>query len=242
MLRRSGAGRPSILVPRIKNMLNKKKLTYIAVELGHHLPYTIFGVTMGLMLLGILNFLATLMRSEHLMAPAAAEMFHVTHASHILFSAMATTAMFWKHEKRILKAMMVGSLGSIVVCALSDSVFPTIGGKLLGIKMSMHICIIEHPGLILPFATAGVLAGFLVPSVIEKSTQYSHSAHVLFSSVSCILYLIGFGMGEWVHQLGIVFILTVISVMLPCCMSGIVFPLVCVHRDCSHDSPAGKSI
>ncbi len=31
-----------------------------------------------------------------------AELFYITHASHILFSAVATTAMFWKHEKKIL--------------------------------------------------------------------------------------------------------------------------------------------
>ena len=205
------------------------------VELGAHLPYTIFGVTMGLMLMGILTFFATLMHSEHLLAGAASEFFHVTHASHILFSAVATTAMFWKHEKTILKAITVGSVGSIVVCALSDSVFPTIGGTILGLHMRMHICIIEHPGIILPFAAVGVLAGFLVPGVIEKSTQYSHSVHVLFSSMSSILYLIGFGMQEWVHSLGAVFIITVIAVMIPCCLSGIVFPLVCAHRNCNHE-------
>lgn len=216
-------------------MINKNKITTIAVELGHHLPYTIFGVTMGLMLMGILTFIATLMHSENLLAPASAEMFHITHASHILFSAVATTAMFWKHEKRILKAIPVGFLGSIGICALSDSVFPTIGGNLLGVPMQMHICIIEHPGLILPFAIAGVIAGFLIPGAIEKSTQYSHSVHVLFSSASAILYLLGFGMQDWIHQLGGVFIIAVIAVMVPCCMSGIVFPLMCVHRNCAHD-------
>ena len=77
-------------------MPQDSKLKYILVELGAHLPYTIFGVTMGLMLMGILTFFATLMHSEHLLAGAASEFFHVTHASHILFSAVATTAMFWK--------------------------------------------------------------------------------------------------------------------------------------------------
>ena len=215
-------------------MINKNKITYIAVELGHHLPYTIFGVSMGLMLMAILNFFATLMHSENLLGPAAAEMFHTTHANHILFSAVATTAMFWKHEKAILKAMLIGSLGSICICTLSDSIFPTLGGKILGINMAMHICIIDHPGIIIPFTIVGVIAGFLIPGAIEKSTQYSHSMHVLFSSVSSILYLIGFGMKEWVHLLGGVFIIAVLAVMIPCCLSGIVFPLICVHRNCTH--------
>ena len=216
-------------------MLNKNKTEYILLELGHHLPYTIFGVSMGLVLMGMLTFLATLMHSEDSLSVASSEMFHVTHASHILFSAVATTAMFWKHEKRILKAIIVGALGSIGICALSDSIFPTIGGRLLGVQMHMHICILEHPGIIIPFAVVGVIAGFLILGAIEKSTQYSHSVHVLFSSISAILYLIGFGLHEWIHQLGGVFIITVIAVMVPCCLSGIVFPLVCAHHNCAHD-------
>ena len=215
-------------------MPKDSKFKYILVELGAHLPYTIFGVTMGLMMMGILNFFATLMRTENLLANASAELFHVSHASHILFSAVATTAMFWKHEKRIAKALLVGSLGSIGICSLSDTIFPTIGGSILGVHMRIHICIIKEPWLIIPFAVIGVMAGFIVPDVIEKSTQYSHSVHVLLGSLSSILYLIGFGMHEWVHTLGGVLVITVFSVMIPCCLSGIVFPLLCVHRGCSH--------
>ena len=210
------------------------KVKYILMELARHLPYTIFGVCMGLILMGILNFFAVLMKSEALMAPAAMEFFHVSHASHILFSAVATTAMFWKHEKRFAKALLVGSIGSIGVCSLSDTVFPTIGGQILGMSMKMHICIFKEPWLIIPFAVLGVVTGFLIPDVIEKSTEYSHSVHVLLGSLSSILYLVGFGMHEWVHLLGGVLVITVFSVMLPCCLSGIIFPLMCTHRGCTH--------
>lgn len=215
-------------------MKKNNRFEYILTELGHHLPYTIFGVSMGLMLMGILTFFSVLMKSEEILPLASREMFHVSHTSHILFSAVATTAMFWKHEKKVLKALFVGFLGSVGVCALSDTIFPTIGGTLLGVKMSMHVCILEHPFMVLPFAGVGVLAGFAIPSAIEKSTQYSHSVHVLFSSVSSILYLIAFGMTEWIHSLGGVFIISVISVMVPCCLSGIVFPLACAHDHCEH--------
>jgi hypothetical protein len=214
------------------------KLTYVLNELAQHLPYTIFGVSMGLMLMGTLTFFAVLMRSEELLSPAAMEFFHVSHASHILFSAIATTAMFWKHEKSLWKALVVGSIGSIGICSFSDTIFPTIGGMILGLDMKMHICILKEPALIIPFAIVGVIAGFLVPDVIEKSTQYSHSVHVLFGSLSSILYLIGFGMHEWVHQLGGVLIISVFSVMVPCCLSGIVFPLMCTHRGCTHPKVA----
>lgn len=215
-------------------IMKDDKLKYVMNELAQHLPYTIFGVSMGLMLMGILTFFAVLMRSEELLSPAAMEFFHVSHSSHILFSAVATTAMFWKHEKRVWKALLVGSIGSIGICSFSDTIFPTIGGNILGVTMKMHVCIIKEPSLIIPFAVVGVLAGFLVPDVVEKSTQYSHSVHVLLGSLSSILYLIGFGMHDWVHQLGGVLIISVFSVMLPCCLSGIVFPLMCTHRGCTH--------
>lgn len=216
-------------------MIKKEsKLAYILTELAQHLPYTIFGVSMGLMLMGILTFFAILMRSEELLAPAAMEFFHVSHASHVLFSAVATTAMFWKHDKRIGRALLVGSFGSIGICAMSDTVFPTIGGTLLGVQMKMHICILKEPMMIIPFAVVGVLAGLIIPDAIERSTQYSHSVHVLFASLSSILYLIGFGMQDWIHMLGGVLVITVLSVMLPCCLSGIVFPLMCTHRGCNH--------
>ncbi len=217
-----------------KEIRSPSKVDYILVELGHHLPYTIFGVSMGLMLVSILSFFVTVMQAEKYLPHAAFELFHTSHASHILFSAVTTTAMFWKHEKRILKAVIIGTAGSIGICALSDSVFPSIGGKLFGLHMPLHICIIEHPNIVLPFAIFGVIAGFLIPGSIEKSTQYSHSIHVLFSSISAILYLLSFGLEDWIHSLGGIFIIAVVSVMIPCCLSGIVFPLFCVHRGCAH--------
>ena len=223
-------------------MKKQTRSEYILHELGHHLPYTIFGVTMGLMLMGIFTFFAVLMRAEDMLPQAAREFFHVSHASHILFSSVTTTAMFWKHEKRMGKAILVGFLGSIGVCGLSDAIFPYLGGRfLLNGHMAIHICIIEHPGIIIPFAILGVVAGFVVPDVIEKSTEYSHSGHVLFSSLSAILYLTAFGVQDWIHSLGGVFLISVIAVIFPCCLSGIVFPLFCVHRGCAHNDSASES-
>ncbi len=219
-----------------------KKIRYIATELGHHLPYTIFGVTMGLVLMGIFTFFAILMRAEEQLAEASKEFFHVTHASHILFSSVTTTAMFWKHEKRILKAVLVGFLGSLAVCGLSDAFFPFLGGQwLMGGDMAIHICVLEHPDMIIPFAIMGVIGGLLIPGAIEKSTEYSHSVHVLFSSVSAILYLTAFGVQDWIHSLGIILIIVVFAVMIPCCASGIAFPLFCAHRNCHH-GPQGEEI
>lgn len=215
-------------------MSQESKWKYILVELGHHLPYSIFGITVGLVAMGVLSFFATLMSAESLLPVASAELFHVFHPAHVLISAVATTAMFWKHEKRVLKAAIVGFVGSVVICAVSDIFLPIIGGSILGSKMLVHICVLEEPGLVLPFAVIGVSAGLLITKSFGKSTQYSHSAHVFISSAASILYLIGFGLTDWIHSIGAVFIVLIVAVMIPCCASDIVFPLACVHRNCDH--------
>jgi len=212
----------------------ESKLTYILLELAHHLPYSIFGVALGLIVMGVLTFLAILMRATDLLPEASEHLFHVFHPSHILFSTVTTTAMFWKHEKRLLKAVIVGILGSVTICGLSDIFFPFIGGLLLGQQMEVHICILQEPQLIVPFLVLGILGGLLVPQTFEHSTEYSHSAHIFVSSAASILYLMSFGFYNWIESIGAVFLITVFAVMIPCCTSDIVFPISCVHRGCRH--------
>ena len=213
-------------------MSKQSKLKCLLVELGHHLPFSIFGVSFGLVLMGVLTFISILTNSEEMLSKASYELFHVFHPIHILFSAIATTAMFWKHEKNFIKAIIVGSLGAVVVCSLSDIIFPLIGGMILGADMQIHICVLENPQMILVFLGVGIISGILVPQAIEHSTEYSHAMHVFISSAASILYLLGFGMSDWTHSIGSVFLIMIIAVMIPCCVSDIVFPLACAHNDC----------
>ena len=189
-------------------MARESKFKYAMLELAHHLPYSIFGVTVGLLAMGVLTFFAILMRAEGLLAHASEEVFHVFHPAHILISAVVTTAMFWKHEKRLLKAVMVGFFGSVPICVASDIFFPYIGGVLMGSPMQMHVCILEEPGVVYPFAIVGILAGLVVPDSFEHSTQYTHAAHVFISSAASILYLIGYGLVDWIHSVGAVFVIS----------------------------------
>jgi len=215
-------------------MTKESKIKILLVELAHHLPFSIFGVTIGLILMGMMSFFATIVQAEHLLPIASRELFHVFHPAHILFSAVATTAMFVKHEKKYLKAIVVGFVGSVTICGISDIFFPYLGGKFLGSEMQVHICIIEEPALVFPFALIGVIAGLLIKKSFDHSTEYSHSVHVIVSSMASILYLIGFGYQNWIHDVGAVFIVIIFAVMIPCCASDIAFPLVCTHRDCEH--------
>lgn len=207
----------------------EKNIKHVFAELKDHLPYSIFSVATGMIILGILTFVAEIFGSTDISNPSKG-LFHIFHPVHLLFSATATTAMFWRHEKKLLKAAIIGFIGAVGICGISDIFIPFIAGFLLGVKMHLHICIIEHPSLILPFVLTGIFAGFIVPDTTQKSTIFSHAAHVLVSSMASILYLIGFGLIEWIHVAGMVFIYMVLAVIIPCCTSDIIFPLLLTKK------------
>ena len=203
----------------------KTQYRHILEELRKHLPYTIFSVAVGMMALGVLTVLIEAKKFPQ----ASQNLFHVFHPLHILFSATATTAMFWRHDKKILKAVSIGFVGAVGLCSISDIFIPFVAGHLLGVKMHLHICILAEPMLVLPFLFFGIFMGFVLPAVVE-STIFSHAAHVLISSMASIFYLVSFGVTEWIPVGGMVFIYMVLAVMIPCCTSDIVFPLLFVKK------------
>ena len=247
-------------------------------ELESHLPYSIFATAAGIILAGIMLYVAmvasgpciptghegcTIEAHEHegdisaadehadeaatahdhashgevepgaaLMGHASHVVFHVFHPIHMLFSAIATTAMFWRYERKFLKAILTGLIGALGVCSMSDVIMPYLSGLLLGAHdMTFHWCLIQHPMLVLPFALTGVGVGILCAETVQRSTYFSHSAHVFVSSAASIFYLVSFGFTEWPSQLGAVFILMVLAVTIPCCFSDVVFPLLVTSKE-----------
>ena len=172
--------------------------------------------------------------AEHPPDVFAQSLFHLFHPVHMFFSAAATTAMFWRYERRLLKAVVIGIVGAVGICGISDIIMPYASQFLL-VKLGaleprqplhLHICIIQHPGLVLPFAVIGVAVGLGAALAVERSTLFSHSLHVLSSTMASIFYLISpFGRTDWIDGVGFVFLLVVLAVMIPCCASDIVFPL-----------------
>lgn len=203
----------------------KTKFRHILEELQQHLPYTIFSVAVGMVALGVL----TVLIEANKFPQASQNLFHIFHPLHMLFSATATTAMFWRHDKKILKAISIGFIGAAGLCTLSDIFIPYVAGYLLGVKMHLHICILADPMLVLPFLFFGIFMGFILPTVVE-STIFSHAAHVLISSMASIFYLVSFGLTEWIPVGGMVFIYMVLAVMIPCCTSDIIFPLLLIEK------------
>jgi hypothetical protein len=168
------------------------------------------------------------------METASEMLFHIFHPIHLLFSAMATTAMFFKHEKRVIKAIIVGLAGSLGICGCSDILLPYLcGGMLNAVDMHFHWCLLEHPLMILPFSALGVIAGLLAAGTVHSSTIISHSAHTFVSSTASLFYLISFGVTEWYMgtTLSIVFLIVIAAVTIPCCVSDVLFPTLIAHAD-----------
>ncbi len=193
-------------------------------ELGHHLPYSVLSALVGILLVVALSALHA--------TGIGQKLFHVFHPTHMLLSAAATTAMFWRHDRRLLRAVCIGFVGSVGICSMSDYGLPYLGGIALGVRLEAHFCFLEHPELAVPFAVLGIVCGLVATEFVKRSTVYSHSGHVAVSSIASTLFLVTFGMAlDKTVMIGWVFLIVVVSVMVPCCISDIVFPLLFVKPE-----------
>jgi len=204
----------------------QRRWATVLAEVTEHLPYTIASSAVGMTLVGLLTGLAHLAQRQAMLTAIAGDFFHLFHPLHLLFSAITTTAMFWRHDRRFGRALLVGFFGTVIPCGLSDYYFPYLGGQLLNTPMELHVCLFDHPLLIVPFIVGGMAAGFLAAERVERSTFFSHAAHVFVSSMASLLYLVSFGLTHWMSSIGLVFVIVVLAVWIPCCLSDIVIPLL----------------
>jgi len=203
----------------------------LRAEVAEHLPFSVSAVAVGLAAVGLACFVSG--------GAGTQPLFHLFHPIHMLFSAAATTAMFRRYGRGVVKASIVGMAGAIGVCGLSDVVMPHLSLSLLGSEAHWHLCIVEEPGMVLSFAGIGVVVGLLASRSVAGSTFFSHSLHVLASTVASAVYLVGpLGWPEWTDSTGILFPLLIVAVMVPCCLSDIVFPVIAAGRsarvECHH--------
>lgn len=198
--------------PRTGSVMVVGKL--ILRELSHHAPFTLFGALTGVLLMALSTSALGSLEHEFI--------FHSLHSLHLFLSAIVTTAIFRKYERRIREAVVVGFFGSVAICTLSDIFLPYVGGRVLGIPTHMHLCLIEHPWLVLPGVFLGVWLGIHRPR-----TELPHAGHVLVSTYASAFYLTTFGTPTgWISLLPLVFPILFVAVWLPCCTSDFIFPLL----------------
>jgi hypothetical protein len=192
----------------------------IISELTEHVSFTALGAVTGIIIMVIIVLADTLPQVSR----ASYSVFYILHPTHVVLSAIVTTAIYKKHGNgKIWAAIIVGYLGSIGIATLSDSLIPYIGEILLGLEnKGTHIGFIEEWYIVNPAALIGIIIGYWRPI-----TKLPHYGHVLISTWASMFHII-MALGEtanWVMLLNI-FLFLFLAVWIPCCTSDIGFPLL----------------
>jgi len=198
----------------------------VTSEILCHLPYAIFAVALSMIVMSMLAFLPT----GPAYLDACHRLFHNFHFLHILFAATGTMLTFRRYSKNVVLGLAVGMVVPILFCTFSDALLPYLGGRLLGLDMHLHWCMMSHLDTIVPFLVVGMINGWAM-SMHKQSLQafYSigfHIMHIFISSMASLLYLVSFGFSNWWACMGFVFIFKIITVLIPCTLSDIVVPML----------------
>ena len=187
----------------------------IAIELKSHAPFTSFGAITGIIIMAIMVL-------GNVPSGISHTLFYILHPVHVVLSAIVTTAMYKRHSKgKVWAVILIGYVGSICIATLSDVVIPYLGGVLLTLKMEFHLGFIEKWWLVNPMALIGIAIGYWKPT-----TKFPHAGHVLLSTWASLFYFTAFGMANWIPLLPFIFLILFLAVWIPCCTSDIVFPLL----------------
>ena len=206
----------------------------LSQELSAHFPYAVFSVALSIIGVALLNYFS-FGAVESIVNRGADILFHTFHFLHIIFAATGALLMYYRFSKNTLKGLFVCSLTTVFFCILSDIIFPYVAGQLLGVHMDLHICFVSELHNVLPFLIIGLLNGWVLSQQEDvKQSYYSlnaHFTHIFVSSAASLLYLVAHGLPDWYQYMGILFILLIIAVVIPCTMSDVVIPLFVAKQD-----------
>ncbi len=189
------------------------KLKLIIHELKEHSPFTALAVLIAILIVIALRYLLKINLDE--------DIFHLAHFLHVIVSAVATSAIYYKYKKSYFKAILVGIFGAILIGSLSDVIFPYLGGLIIDSHMHFHLPIIEETFMTLGLAILGAIIGVFI-----KISKLPHLLHVFLSVFASLFYLLAFSTSFSPIYFLLTFIIVFLAVILPCCLSDIAFPLV----------------
>jgi len=198
--------------------MKEKKSDAILRELKHHAPFTLGASLLAGVLVAIFYSMGRV--------PSEA-LFEIMHPGHVLVSAIATSALYWKYNKSYLGAISSGVIGAILIGSLSDVIFPFLAGNLFSLHTHFHLPIIEKPFLILGVAGLGAVLG-----MYGDFFRVSHFLHVFLSIFASLFYLLAFSVEMSAGAILLISGLVFLAVYIPCCVSDIVFPLFFIKKPC----------
>ena len=197
-------------------------------EVMSHLPYAVFSVTFSLIALSVFSFVS-IDKSSELVNIAFNQLFHSFHFMHIVFAASGSLLTFFRFSDNVFKGLFVGAITSSFFCMLSDIFIPYVGGLILGVDMHLHICFIYELANVLPFLVIGLITGLIMRKhqleIRGVMSLWSHFTHIFISSLASSFYLVGNGFANWSPQIGPVFLVLLVAVLIPCSLSDIVIPM-----------------
>jgi len=203
-----------------------KKRDTLVKELKRHLPFTLVASLAAGILVAIF-FLFDLFSVDFVLGT-----FDILHPAHVLVSAAATAAIFYKYERSIFESILIGIVGAILIGSLSDVLLPWISGNLFFLETHFHLPLVEEPLMIFSVALIGSVIG-----VSTRLFRVPHTLHVFLSVFASLFYLLAFSN---VVNVGVILLISAIvflAVFIPCCISDIVFPLLFIRKpckDCGH--------
>jgi len=189
----------------------------IIKEFKHHIPFTAFASVVAV----IFTIILLRFYSQEEIGP----IFEILHPLHVVFSAFVTAAIYHKYKKGIFMALLIGITGSVLIGSLSDIIFPWLGSLIFSLETHFHLPIIEEPLIILSVAFVGSLVG-----IFMKKTEAPHLLHVFLSVFASLFYIVAYSANLTISHLISSFIIIFISVIIPCCFSDIIYPLLFVKK------------
>ncbi len=187
-------------------------------ELKEHIPFTVFAVGVAVL---IVLFIHYLLKQE-----IGKEVFHFFHFLHVIVSAMATGAIYYKYRPSVLAAFFVGIAGAVIIGSLSDVILPYLGGLVLNIHIHFHLPLIEETLQTLLFASLGGILGVTI-----QVSKTPHFIHVFLSVFASLFYILAFSTVFAPVYFLASFLIVFIAVIIPCCLSDIVFPFLFLKRE-----------
>jgi len=197
-----------------------KMFSTIIKELKKHSPFTLFGALTGIIIM--LLFYRVPSNIAH-------NAFYVLHPMHVILSALVTASMYKIYSRKVnpLVLILIGYMGSVGIATLSDSIIPYIGEIMLNLpNKGIHLGFIEKWWLVNPLAFLGIAIAYFNPT-----TKFPHAGHVLLSTWASLFHIIMALGGEISLTLTFaIFVFLFIAVLIPCCLSDIIFPLLFVKK------------
>lgn len=200
-------------------------------ELLHHLPYAIFSLSIGFVVLSILYFFGLGSAQKANLSQGYHILFHSFHYLHIVFATTGTFITFIRFSKNIFAGTILSIISPAIFCTLSDVALPALAGRFLGVHMHVHICFFSLPDLmnVIPFMVVGILNGLVLRRHSEDSLSFfsvsSHFVHILISSLAALFYMVSYGFESWPSMMGLLLLFLAVAVVIPCTISDVVVPI-----------------